>query len=147
MPQWISTLISVAVGVLLGFLSSIGLESWRSRQNDKKVRASVLGEIRANVESAKNGEYSSLLWVDDVYKANLDKLGCFTSTRLQTIVRFYAKVAQYRDRITRGYQEHIQREERNRQLGIQGNVGVFEGTVELLAREIEKLGDEILNAE
>lgn len=145
MPEWISTLVSVAVGGLLGFLSGIGRESWRSRQTDKKVRASILGEIRANVESAANGEYSSLLWVDDVYKANLDKLGCFSLPRLQKIVRFYAKVAQYRDRITRQYEEHLKRQERNQQQGIQGATGIFEGTVLMLAKEIETLGNEILS--
>lgn len=145
MPEWISTLVSVAVGGLLGFLSSIGLESWRSKRTDEKVRASILGEIRANVESAKNGEYSSLLWVDDVYKANLDKLGCFSLPRLQKIVRFYAKVAQYRDRISRQYKEQLERQEQNRQKGIEGDRGIFEGTVLMLAKEIETLGIEILN--
>src|SRR5437867_5460301 len=96
-PQWISTLISVAVGVLLGFLSTIGLSLGDQGKTTRRFEPPVLGEIRANVESAKNGEYSSLLWVDDVYKANLDKLGCFTLPRLQKVVRFYAKVAQYRD--------------------------------------------------
>lgn len=147
METWIQNLIFAVVGGAMTFLATIGIDAIRTRRNEKKVRASILGEIRSNVESAKNADYSSLLWVDDVYKANLDKLGCFSSSGLQKVVRFYAKVAQYRDRITRQYKEHLEREERNRQQGIQGDRGIFEGTVLMLAKEIETLGNEILNDE
>lgn len=144
-PQWVSTLISVGVGGIIGFLSSLGVYFFTSRRVESRVRASILGEIRANLESATNADQSSLLWVDDVYKANLDKLGCFSPTLVQKIVRFYAKVAQYRDRITRQYKEHLEQEELNRQKGIQGDRGIFQGTVLMLAKEIETLGKEILN--
>lgn len=145
MPPWIQNLIFALVGGAITFLASIGIDAIRSRRDEKKVHASILGEIRSNVESAKNGDYSSLLWVDDVYKANLDKLGCFSASRLQSVVRFYAKVAQYKDRITRQYKEHLEQEERNRQQDIKGTSGIFEGTVLMLAKEIETLGNEILD--
>jgi hypothetical protein len=145
--QFISTLISVGVGATIGLLASFLLDYLKSRRTESRGRASILGEIRANLESAEKGNVSSLLWVDDVYKPNLDKLGCFSPARLQRIVRFYANVAQYRDRITRQYKEHLEQAERNREQGIQGDRGIYQGIVLMLAKEIETLGKEILGKE
>jgi len=143
-PEWLTTLIAVGFGIVLTYFFNRRLELLRHKHTDAKVRESILGEIMANVEAASKGDWSSLLWVDDVYKANLDKIGCFPIEQLQKIVRFYAKVAQYRDRITRGYEEHLKHRKQTEKLGIKGQPGIFEGTVELLAKEIKQLGQEIL---
>lgn len=144
MSDWISTLISVAVGGVIGFVSSLGLEFWRNKKTEAKVRDSLLGEIGANAEAAEKGDLSSLLWVDDVYKSNLDKLGYFPQDRLQKIVCFYAKVAQYRDRITRGYEQYLKEREKANQAGVQAEFDSYWGTVEMLAKEIKTIAEEIL---
>lgn len=143
-PQWIITLLSVFVGALLGFLSNFGIEIWRYIYTAKKIRKAILAEISANLDSAEKGDVSHLLWIDDIYKSNLSKLDCFDFDLLPKIIRFYAKVAQYKDRITRGYDKELEDQEKLNQTDIKGK-STYWGTVGILVNEIKSLGKEILN--
>ncbi|MBW7888193.1 MAG: hypothetical protein H3C35_07520 [Bacteroidetes bacterium] len=146
LPDWVVALISAFFGGILGFLSNFALEYFKRKNFEKSIREAILGEIKANLESARKGDLSSFLWIDDVYKSNLVHLGYFDSQVVSRIVLFYAKVAQYKDRITRGYRKHLSEEKMLKAKKIKGAPSTFWGTVEILAKEIISTGDEIIKS-
>lgn len=145
MDEWLKTLVTVSVGMLGALIPNMLFEYWKHRKLAQRLSASIISEITVNIESARKVEGYSMLWVDDVYKANLSLIGSLKKPNPQKIVRFYTKVAQFKYRITYEKQQHEEELKFKKENSIISKEGLFLETVFALAKEIEILGNDILS--
>jgi len=130
-PWWVKILY-VLVGGFIGY----GGYLVRSIHKDKKIRQSILAEVKANVEYGKKRDP---FWITIVYENNLDHISAFRLEQLKRIIRFYATIQQHRESEDRGLKE----QERLKKEGL-WSVQIQSQTD--LAREIRQIGEEILTA-